>query len=101
MHPHEHERSGNGETTNPDSHSHPGVVALAIVSLAIALSHNSPCGATPSLPAGTQRMKAIVYRCYGAPDVLKLEEIARPTLENDRVLLRVTRQRSIHSSGTT
>jgi hypothetical protein len=66
-----------------------GVVALAIVSLAIALSHNSPCGATPTLPAGTQRMKAIVYRCYGPPDVLKLEEIARPTLDNDRVLVRV------------
>ena len=34
-------------------------------------------------------MKAIVYRSYGSPDVLRLEETARPTPADDQVLLRV------------
>jgi NADPH:quinone reductase-like Zn-dependent oxidoreductase len=34
-------------------------------------------------------MKAIVYRRYGSPDVLKCEEIEKPTLADDEVLIRV------------
>ena len=34
-------------------------------------------------------MKAIVYRNYGSPDVLKCEEIEKPTPGNDEVLIRV------------
>jgi NADPH:quinone reductase-like Zn-dependent oxidoreductase len=34
-------------------------------------------------------MQAIVYRCYGSADVLKVEQIARPTVEDDQVLVRV------------
>ena len=34
-------------------------------------------------------MKAIVSTEYGSPDVLKLEEVDRPALEPDRVLVRV------------
>lgn len=34
-------------------------------------------------------MKAIVYREYGSPDVLKLEEVEKPTPGDDQVLIRV------------
>jgi NADPH:quinone reductase-like Zn-dependent oxidoreductase len=34
-------------------------------------------------------MKAIVYRQYGSPDVLKLEQIAKPTPAHDEVLIKV------------
>jgi NADPH:quinone reductase-like Zn-dependent oxidoreductase len=34
-------------------------------------------------------MKAIVYRCYGSPDVLRLEEVARPIVDDDQVLVKV------------
>jgi len=34
-------------------------------------------------------MKAIVYRCYGSPDVLKLEDIAQPLPADKRMLVKV------------
>src|SRR6266704_5796623 len=34
-------------------------------------------------------MKAIVYRNYGSPDVLKCEEIEKPTAGDDQVLIKV------------
>ena len=34
-------------------------------------------------------MKAIVYHVYGPPNVLKLEEVAKPTLQDDQLLVKV------------
>lgn len=69
-----------------------GVLALAAfaaVSMAFVLSHDSPCAAPDSLPAGTQGMRAIVYRCYGSADVLELEVIAKPIPTDNEVLVKV------------
>jgi NADPH:quinone reductase-like Zn-dependent oxidoreductase len=69
-----------------------GILILALVGLsvlALLLRHDSPCGVAPALAPGTQTMQAIVYRCYGPPEVVKLEQIAKPVPPDDRVLVRV------------
>jgi NADPH:quinone reductase-like Zn-dependent oxidoreductase len=60
-----------------------------VASLALALSHDSPCGPAPLVSNKTQLMKAIVFRCYGSPDVLKFEDIEKPTAADDQVLIKV------------
>jgi NADPH:quinone reductase-like Zn-dependent oxidoreductase len=65
------------------------LAALALASLAFAVSHDSPCTEPEALPDGMTPMKAIVQRCYGLADVLKLEEIAKPIAADDEVLVKV------------
>jgi NADPH:quinone reductase-like Zn-dependent oxidoreductase len=69
------------------------VVLLLIVGtlavLAVMLSHDAPCGAAQPLPVNKPSMKAAVYRCYGSPDVVKLESVSKPTLEDDRMLVKI------------
>ena len=64
-------------------------LAVAISSLAIVLSHNAACGSAPTVSRGTELMKAIVYRCYGSPDVLAFEDTAKPVPADDEVLVKV------------
>ena len=65
------------------------LVTVAAVIGAFVLSHNSPCGVAEQVPEGAQRIKAVVHRCYGPPDVLTLDEIAMPTPADNEVLVRV------------
>ena len=65
------------------------VLAVAISSLALVLSHNSACGPAPAVSDETEPMKAIVYRCYGSPDVLSFEDVDKPTPADDEVLVKV------------
>jgi NADPH:quinone reductase-like Zn-dependent oxidoreductase len=65
------------------------LLAAAFIALGLVLSHDSPCMPGPPLAANTPSMKAIVYRCYGSPDVLKLEQIAKPAPADGRVLVKV------------
>ena len=67
-----------------------GLLGAALAAAALTLSHNSPCGSAPLLPGNTERMKAIVYRCYGSPEVLKLEEIEQArSIADDRMIVKV------------
>ena len=65
------------------------VVTVAFVSLAVALSYDSSCGPSAALPAGSESMQGFVARCYGAPNVLKLEQLAKPTPADDQLLVKV------------
>jgi NADPH:quinone reductase-like Zn-dependent oxidoreductase len=64
-------------------------IAVTLLAFLRYLSHDGDCRAPEPLAANTATMKAIVYRCYGGPDVLKLEDIAKPALADDRVLIKV------------
>jgi NADPH:quinone reductase-like Zn-dependent oxidoreductase len=65
------------------------VLALAFASLAVALSYNSRCGAAAPLPAGRESMKGLVARCYGGPEVLAVEQVAKPIPADDQLLVKV------------
>jgi NADPH:quinone reductase-like Zn-dependent oxidoreductase len=65
------------------------VLALAIASLAITMSYDSPCGGPAAVPAGSESMHGVVNRCYGSPEVLKVEQLAKPTPADDQLLVKV------------
>ncbi len=67
------------------------LLAASIGALALYASHDSPCVA-PAAAGGdatAPQMQAVVYRCYGSPEVLKLEQVARPVIADDQLLVTV------------
>lgn len=66
-----------------------GLLVIAVVVLGAVLSHDSPCQPAPALAGNAARMKAVVYRCYGSPEVLKVEEVEKPTPADEQVLVKV------------
>jgi len=69
-----------------------GVGALFLLgfsALAITVSYDSPCPPAPPLVAGAAPMRAIMQRCYGVPDGLRLETIAKPVPAEGQVLIKV------------
>ena len=64
-------------------------IALAMTSLALALSYTSACEPAPALSGDSPRMDAIYYSCYGSPDVLEFTELEKPEPEDDEILIKV------------
>jgi NADPH:quinone reductase-like Zn-dependent oxidoreductase len=64
----------------------PLVLTAALI---LILSHNIACGAPPTTPIATPSMQAMVYRCYGSPEVVKRETVPKPVAATGRVLVRV------------
>lgn len=65
------------------------LVLIALIPFSMVISHDSACPQTPALAAGAASMRAIVHRCYGDADVLKLERIEKPAVGDNEVLVRV------------
>jgi NADPH:quinone reductase-like Zn-dependent oxidoreductase len=65
------------------------ILAIAIVALAIVLSHTKPCEPGSELAADATTMKAVVYRCYGPPEVLSYEDVEKPVPADNQVLVKV------------
>lgn len=65
------------------------LLVAAGVGLALLFSHDSPCSSSSSSLTGPGAMKAIVYRCYGSPEVVKLGSLPKPTPTDDRMLIKV------------
>ena len=64
-------------------------LTVSVLTLGLVVSHTSDCAPAPTAAAGTDTMKAIVYRCYGSPDVLEYTDTVRPAPAVDEVLVKV------------
>jgi NADPH:quinone reductase-like Zn-dependent oxidoreductase len=64
-------------------------LVITMTSLGLALSYNSACEPAPALSGDVELMKAIVYRCYGSPDILSFEDVEKPVPAADEVLVKV------------
>jgi NADPH:quinone reductase-like Zn-dependent oxidoreductase len=66
-----------------------GLFVTGVAALAITLSYEASCVPGPGLAADVPPMRALMQRCYGAPGVLRVENIAKPTPGEGQLLIKV------------
>jgi NADPH:quinone reductase-like Zn-dependent oxidoreductase len=64
-------------------------VAAAVAVTLVAVGYDAPCPAAAPGPSGTPTMKAVLRRCYGPADVITVEDLAKPTVADGDVLVKV------------
>jgi NADPH:quinone reductase-like Zn-dependent oxidoreductase len=66
-----------------------GVLVLGIATLMTVTAYDSPCPPLAEASAGAETMTAVMHRCYGVPNGLRVERITRPVPGDGQVLIRV------------
>jgi NADPH:quinone reductase-like Zn-dependent oxidoreductase len=64
-------------------------LTLAIGVLALTIRYTADCEPAAAVAGNVESMQAVVYRCYGSPDVLNLEAVSKPVPAADELLVRV------------
>lgn len=65
------------------------LLTIGITSLMIAIGYSADCEPARALEPNVDSMKAVVYRCYGSPEVLEYRDVEKPIPSADEVLVRV------------
>jgi NADPH:quinone reductase-like Zn-dependent oxidoreductase len=65
------------------------VLALATTALAIVLSYDNECPPPMPAAAGSDTMKAAIYRCYGSSEVIELAVLPKPEPAENEILVRI------------
>ena len=65
------------------------IVSAALLFFALKLSHSESCPASRDLASGVASMKAVVYFCYGSPDVLEVVDVEMPIAAPHEILVKV------------
>jgi NADPH:quinone reductase-like Zn-dependent oxidoreductase len=65
------------------------LLVVGITSLAVLLSYEAPCGEPESVTQEASSVRAIVHRCYGSAEVLKVERVPKPVATEGRLLIKV------------
>jgi len=65
------------------------VLGVAILAVAITLSHTPDCTPPTGVAAGAATMKAVVSRCYGGPEALEYLDVEKPQAGPKDVIVEV------------
>jgi len=66
-----------------------GLLGIGIMYLGFILSDTDDCPTSPLAVSGNDKMKAVVYRCYGSPSVLEYTDIEKPLASDNELLVKI------------